>query len=156
MVNYSYFDHGETRWTLVTPTMDDPTLVVCPSCEKQAKVLPSSTTGYRLICAHCGFLENQAEPTCCLKWQEENPTDGHFGYALWLKTTCCGQTSWAFNQRHLDILESFVSAKLRQRRKDQQAGWKNSSLASRFPKWLKASKNRAEVMKAIIRLRKII
>ncbi|MDY6934102.1 MAG: hypothetical protein SVZ03_07755 [Spirochaetota bacterium] len=60
---------------------------------------------------------------------------------------------WAFNIRHLEFLESYVSARLREREKDERLGWHNSSLASRLPKWLKPAKNREAILKAIYELK---
>jgi hypothetical protein len=49
---------------------------------------------------------------------------------------------------NLQYLEDFVSAKHRQR--DPDVGtWMNNSLVSRLPKWLKAAKNRDQILKVI-------
>ena len=49
---------------------------------------------------------------------------------------------------NLQYLEGFFSAKHRQRNPNNET-WKNSSLASRLPKWLKLAKNREQILKAI-------
>jgi hypothetical protein len=72
--------------------------------------------------------------------------------SLWLQTPCCGHILWAFNYAHLSYLESYVEAEQRDRTQTTY-GWSNSSLASRLPKWMIASKNRDDVLKAIKKLR---
>jgi hypothetical protein len=57
------------------------------------------------------------------------------------------------NKAHLDFLDRYVSADLRERRPHEQYGWSNQSLASRLPKWLTSAKNRGEVQRSIERLR---
>ena len=56
---------------------------------------------------------------------------------------------WAYNDRHLDFLQRFVSATLRERRPV------HSSLVSRLPDWVKAAKNRAAVKTALGRLERM-
>ncbi|WP_409496634.1 hypothetical protein [Amycolatopsis sp. cmx-11-12] len=42
------------------------------------------------------------------------PVDPFFREPLWLRADCCGgNTLWAFHERHLDLIERFVAAKLR-------------------------------------------
>src|SRR3954470_8577627 len=96
-------------------------LVHCPRCEQCAQVVlkepvdinamkPSakySTLAYaerRLICPNCGYND---------EWQGRKVTvsvihDWFFERPLWLLTPCCGETLSAFNERHIDFLESFV------------------------------------------------
>ncbi|MEW9532434.1 hypothetical protein AB0B72_28180, partial [Microbispora sp. NPDC049125] len=41
--------------------------------------------------------------------------DPFFGLHLWLQTPCCGNVLWAYNIRHLDLLEGYIGADLRER-----------------------------------------
>ena len=59
---------------------------------------------------------------------------------------------FAFNARHLDWIEAFVAAGLRERRRGD--GMANRSIASRLPASVKAGKNREAVLRAIGRLRR--
>jgi hypothetical protein len=144
-----FTDNREHRFVICKPTLDDPTLVVCPKCGGMAKVFPfgeQPDLGYRVrvTCSSCSYVKDKKGTSKSMYWYDEDPTDGYFKYPLWLKTSCCGKSLWAFNKRHLDFLMSFVSAELRER--DQDAyGWANSSLASRLPKWIQASKNREQL-----------
>jgi hypothetical protein len=82
--------------------------------------------------------------------------DPHFGLPLWLQTPCCGDTLWAYNLAHLEFLDSLVGAELRGRGAlGGRSGWRNGSLASRLPRWLKAAKNRDEVLRGIAKLREL-
>ncbi len=74
--------------------------------------------------------------------------DWYFQEPLWLQTECCGETLWAYNEKHLEFIENYVAAKLRARIPNQ-----NRSLASRLPKWIKSAKNRDEILKAIGKLK---
>jgi hypothetical protein len=86
-------------------------------------------------------------------WHAENPTDGYFGADLWLQTRCVGRSLWAFNRRHLDILEGYVAASLRERERDEEWGWRNTSLASRLPTWMTSGSNRNAVLEGLRSLR---
>ncbi|WP_336212225.1 hypothetical protein [Nonomuraea sp. LPB2021202275-12-8] len=61
---------------------------------------------------------------------------------------------WAYNAEHLDFLERYVRAFIREREPNR-----NGSLASRLPAWLKDAKNRDAVLGCCatlrVRLRKV-
>lgn len=140
-------ENEEDRLSIITPTKDDPTLVCCPKCQSKAIVALHDDEA-RLSCASCGYNQKKSTEHRTFYWGAENPTDSYFDANLWLQTDCVGESLWAFNKRHLEYLENFVSAKHRQRNPNVDA-WINSSLASRLPKWMKAAKNREQVLKAI-------
>jgi hypothetical protein len=76
--------------------------------------------------------------------------DPFFRLPLWLTAECCGgHTLWAFNERHLDLLEAFVAARLRER----GTGPGGLTLVARLPTWLKRAKHRGEILRVIRRLR---
>ena len=140
-------ENQENRLSISRPTSDDPTLVFCPKCRSKAFVILHSDEA-RLSCLRCGHNQAKLAEQRTFYWGAENPTDSYFGASLWLQTECVGESLWAFNRRHLDYLENFVSAKHRQRNPNVDT-WLNGSLASRLPKWIKAAKNREQVLKAI-------
>jgi hypothetical protein len=74
--------------------------------------------------------------------------DWYFGLPLWLQISCCRETLWAYNYKHLEFIENYVSANLRERTPNL-----NKSVASRLPKWIKSAKNRDEILKAIKKLK---
>ena len=74
--------------------------------------------------------------------------DGRFGVPLWLRTECCGgHPLGANNEAHLDYLEAYVGATLRER-PDGPSG-----LAWSLSAWMKYAKHRDEVLRALGRLR---
>jgi hypothetical protein len=76
--------------------------------------------------------------------------DPYFQLPLWLTTQCCGgHTLWALNGAHLDLLEVYVTARLRER--GDVPG--SMSLVERLPAWVKSGRNRDEITRAIHRLR---
>jgi hypothetical protein len=55
---------------------------------------------------------------------------------------------WANNEAHLDYLESYIGAALRERR------WERPYALSRYlPSWMKHAEHREEVLRALARLR---
>jgi hypothetical protein len=71
--------------------------------------------------------------------------EARFGLPLWLMTECCGgEVLWARNEVHLDYLEAYVAASLRDR---------SGGLSMKLPTWMKRASNRDEVLRAITRLR---
>ena len=155
--NNSFLDSRVHRYELFIPTREDPTLVVCPCCQNKAKVLPlnDSNGGMRLSCERCGCAKEQKKSSTSFYWGDEMPTDGYFKLPLWMQVRCCGKILWAFNLRHLDLLESYVGARLRERRKDPKSGWRNASVVSRLPNWIKASGNRDKILQCLKKLRKL-
>lgn len=133
-------------------------LVVCPRCEKKAEVLikvepqPNQSALFlprRLSCLSCGYSKEWAGNSLAIRPNQ----DWYFELPLWLSIPCCGQLLWAYNEQHLDFLEGFVKARLRERSKDDPFGRSNQSLASRLPKWIQSAKNRDDVLKCISTLR---
>jgi len=96
---------------------------------------------YVLTCGHCGYPKSGNGPDCVSALD------------LWLQTPCCGQVLWALNEKHLDWLEGYVAATLRERKRSSEFGWSNKSLASRLPMWVKQAKNRSDILAGIGRLR---
>lgn len=137
----------------------DEILVVCPQCGQCARIIRQDAdtrplfAPRRCVCKHCGFTKDRAEGGVYHGWYRDPPRDGYFRFPLWLNTPCCDHMLWAFNRRHLELLEGFVSATLREQKQDPQWGWANSSAISRLPKWMIAAKNREQVLKAITRLK---
>jgi hypothetical protein len=142
--------------------------VCCPMCHRRAcvmripadekELLPGggsprfhrTFSARKFSCLHCGS-------TCF--WQGNvqrrgGPYDWYFRFPLWLQTSCCGEILWAFNEDHVRFLEQYVLAK--QRIKFHEEGRvRNGTLASRLPIWIKRAKNREEVTKGILRLKKL-
>ncbi|MEH2137943.1 hypothetical protein [Nostoc sp.] len=147
-------------------------LVRCPQCNGTAKILtvnseqssPSSIK--RITCQHCSYTKQQSKDgkrkATLLLWQNNYKAksncdyeilDHFFGLPLWLQTSCCGQVLWAYNEAHLNFLETYVQSRLRERLPDDTLGWHNGSLASRLPQWIKLMQHREKILQKIQQLK---
>ena len=122
----------------------DPVLVVCPRCAQRAVVRETGRSAARLTCSHCALSRESAD-------QPARPVDGtepRFGVPLWLRAECCGgHLLWASNTSHLDYLESYIGARLRERPPMP------SGLSWYLPGWMKRAGHRDEVLRTIGRMR---
>jgi hypothetical protein len=115
-------------------------MVRCPFCDSCAIVRcidPDNVDSFaprRFSCKACGSSKKWSEK----KIERSYTVDDYFHYPLWLQTSCCGETLWAYNLRHLEFIEAFVRAKLRERKPHELYGWSNPSLFSRLPKWIQS------------------
>lgn len=76
-------------------------------------------------------------------------TDRVFGLPLWLQTTIHGNVLWAYHYEHLQMLEDFISAKLRERGiSPRNTLRKNSTIFSRLPVFIQQG-NREVLLKSI-------
>ena len=138
MENSRFKDTGETIFDF-----SDCVLVECPRCRGCAKITGNPyKTNPKLVCEMCGLTD-------ILQITSYGDSAEYCGLSLWLKTGCCGNTLWAYNQKHLDFLEGYVSASIRERLPNI-----NQRLASRLPNWIKSANNRESILKCIIKLKK--
>ncbi len=140
----------------------DEFLVVCPKCGAMAKVLIDEAEFEKLSkrksleARNKFFAPRRLVCSNCLHRQIWNGTqitvgsnvDWYFKLPLWLEISCGGELLWAYNLEHLEMLEKYVAAKLRERTKKGR-----SSFLSKLPKWIKSAKNRDEILKAIQKLK---
>ncbi|MFD4570787.1 hypothetical protein ACFWNK_03310 [Streptomyces sp. NPDC058417] len=119
-------------------------LVRCPRCARLARL--ERRTGapdaqgrtrpeHRVVCRSCGLCRKPHA------WPE-----------LWLRTRTRRGEIWAYDLEHLDLLRRFVAADLRERAPWYEHGRKMTYVA-RLPAWIKSARHRAEVLRAIDRLR---
>lgn len=140
----------------------DHVLVRCPRCAGIAHVAPAASAAEdtapsvfarrRLVCRTCGLSRDAAGRGFRLFRGRGEATDPYFGLPLWLQTEVRPGRLWAYNPEHLELIRNFVQAPLRER-----APWdaqvKKMTLVARLPTWIKAAKNRDEVLRAIDRIR---
>ncbi|GGI11647.1 hypothetical protein [Gottfriedia solisilvae] len=142
-------------------------LVQCPECRSCARITtPNNAKGLinprymgheskRLQCIKCG-LTKEVHPK--RRWDnlwaythelfdEKQGLDWYFGLPLYLQIQCCGHKMWFFNFDHLSLVEKYIKKNIR------PSGLYYLSIESRLPKWMKLSKNREEVLKAITKLK---
>jgi len=81
-------------------------------------------------------------------------TDAIFGLPLWLQQEMGEDLFWAFNYEHLDMLEDYVRAKLRERGLQPRDTFrKSSSMVVRLPAFITGAHRRDEVLAMIGKLR---
>ena len=133
-------------------------LVVCPKCTSKAQVVPSVEWHSRnlhkverkVICSNCGFWDTKQPENGIMLYEDR---DWFFELPLYYTMETSQGTLCAYNDRHLDYLEDFVSAKIRARSELSDSGWRNKSQISRLPKWVKLAKNRKLIIAAIKKVR---
>jgi len=122
--------------------------VVCTNCEKKAiaKVVFENKIA-RLFCVHCGY--NKETTTALLKNGSIKMAAHHYFEAeLWLKAPFKNEVFWAFNDKHLEYLERYISAILREHK--ARTGF---TLLEKLPKFYHEAKNREDLLKIITKLR---
>lgn len=134
--------------------LSDEFLVVCPKCSGRGVVTPVASDKSkisdqlflprRFVCMNCMHRADWAGKQI----QIGAATDWYFKFPLWLKVPCCGETLWAYNSIHLETLEKYVSATLRERTKKGR-----NSFLSKLPKWIGLAKNRDEILRAIDKMK---
>lgn len=148
-------------------------LVRCPACVGCATVSRGvdarGVESVRCTCRHCGHAAHWKHRSYSVQYggrpgrlSSEGviwigaPCDWYFHHPLWLQADCSGETLWAYNEQHLDYLERYLAAKLRERATQPDEWVRNKSLVSRLPKWLIAARNREPALKAIKQLRETL
>lgn len=140
----------------------DEFLVVCPRCGQKAVVKPATEVlPPRFTCLNCGSVRQWTSDKKGVLFSKQSGTwpegqyalgdaaDPYFHLSLWLQTSCCGHTLWAFNLRHLQYLRDFVAAKDRHTPPRETKDPLNSLLTSRLPKWMQLARNRDAVLHGI-------
>lgn len=142
-----------------------PWLVSCPRCNERAAVTDTSDVP-TLSCPACGLVRSgpvhlavdglvvqstaprgawRRDRTPRVHWPEQHLEP----YELWLRRPCAGHVLWATNVEHLDYLESYVGAMLR-----EGTHVPHQKLHHKLPTWMKVAKHRDEVLRGIAELRK--
>lgn len=135
-------------------------LVRCPRCDRVAhsERRPGRTADARgrtyperrLVCRSCGLSRIDTGPHCGTRRPGQRCCPP--APALWLRAETRHGELWAYNLAHLDLIRRFVAADLRERAPWYDTGQK-MTLVARLPAWIKSAKNRAEILRAIDRLR---
>lgn len=122
--------------------------VICPSCKKMAITkVDFDTKIARLFCVHCGLNK---ETTTSLKENGaiETAANYYFDAELWLKSPYKNEEFWAYNDKHLNYLEQYISATLR-----EHGDRSHFTLLEKLPKFYHEAKNRESLLKIIEKLR---
>lgn len=121
--------------------------VVCPSCSKKAMAKVNfETKTARLLCLHCGCNK---ETTTSIKYGTINTAANHYFHAeLWLKAPFKNDVFWSYNDKHLEYLERYISATIREHK--DRTGF---TLLEKLPKFYHEAKNRESLLKIIAKLK---
>jgi hypothetical protein len=125
-----------------------PVLVTCDQCgdcatlRKFTFLRTKRQTARRgeCVCLHCGH-----------QWSVLADVAFFTAGPLWLKTSVHQNVVWVLNREHLDFLEHFIQADLREERMPERS---SRRLSSALPFWMLAAKNRDDVVRALKKLRK--
>lgn len=155
-----FYDTGQTIFDF-----GNEFLVECPKCGHCAKVINQSDKqiGFKVSfrCSNCGSNKSYTtfgpgvQTTKDVKRYSPRSVcigdayDWYFHYPLWLQIPCSKEILWAYNKDHLDFIQKYLQAGLRERGRRNDQGWHNASLASRLPMWMKIRKHRLQVLKAV-------
>ncbi len=123
-------------------------VVVCTSCAKKAMATVNFETKIaRLFCVNCGY--NKETTTILLKNSSlETAANLYFQADLWLKAPFKNDIFLAYNDKHLDYLERYIGASLREN-KDRS----HFTLLEKLPKFYHEAKNREGLLKIIQKLK---
>jgi hypothetical protein len=115
----------------------------CKNCKKPLHHGPR--------CRRCGTINNVKETNEILtkRYDMESGNDPYYGFKLVLQKDIGFKTLWFYNPDHLTYIESFLKAKIIE--KSTKAG--NNSIISRLPAWVKSSKTRDTLLKAIQKIK---
>lgn len=138
----------------------DRILVDCPACGGLAVIAPTEPPKFpdkpaydidflarRMTCTACGKVREQAHTAMGAL---ANPT---MGLPLRMRAQTRHGDLLAWNEAHLDYIETWLSGTLREETRPSGGGVRNRSIVSRLPAWAKAARNRDELLKAIAKAR---
>jgi hypothetical protein len=134
-------------------------LVRCRRCDHQAHLIrlcdsDLQLAGHRFVCKSCGGSRDWLRDSSgTITSPSSGPELRGFELSLWLQTRCCGEILWAYNLSHVEFLESYIGADLRERSRDSKWGWSNSSMQSRLPQWMLDAHRRDDVLSGLAKLR---
>lgn len=124
--------------------------------ESKTTITPPLSAPRRCVCPACGYLQD---------WPKDDigngigigreAVDRYFRLPLWLQTPCCDHTLWAYNANHRAYLEAYITATLREQTPTTHPN-RYRTLVSRLPVWMKSQQNRADVLKGLARLQRLL
>jgi hypothetical protein len=135
----------------------DRILVDCPACGGLAVIALEEDKGTEAIGWASERHHGARRLTCTACFHQRRApyqalSDPTMGLPLRLRGEARQGTLTALNEAHLAYIEDYVRDPLR-REAVEPGGIRNQSIASRLPRWVKAAKNRDEVLKLIARMR---
>ena len=121
--------------------------VVCPSCKKRAIAkVDFERCIARLFCVQCGY--NKETKTAITNGTVYMDAHYYFDAELWLKYSFKNDFFWALNDKHLEYLERYISATIREHKERT-----HFTLLEKLPKFYHEAKNREVLLKIISKLK---
>jgi transcription elongation factor Elf1 len=123
-------------------------LVICTLCEKEAIAkVDFETKSARLFCVNCGY--NKETTTTINKGAIQTSANHYFNAYFWLKAPFKNEVFCAYNYKHLAYLERYINASLREHKNRT-----HFTILEKLPKFYHEAKNREDLLKLIVKLRK--
>jgi hypothetical protein len=138
-----------------------PVLLRCPSCGHSAVCAPRPGSDVplwvrgcqpRLSCLSCGYTKDRDPDR--QGYTRSRPVDPFFGADLLLQDECVGHTLWAYNVCHLDLIDEYAAASLRERANLGDSRYQ--TMLEKLPAWMKSAKNRAAIARSVGRMRDLL
>lgn len=126
-------------------------LVICPVCKQKAVAKADyEIKSARLLCNNCGYNKDITTKSSMFGVMGNWVVAAHlyFDADLWLKAPFKDDFFFAYNNQHLDYLEKYISAGLREH-KDRT----HFTLLEKLPKFYHEAKNRESLLKLIHKLK---
>ncbi|MFK7049991.1 hypothetical protein FLACOL_00123 [Flavobacterium columnare] len=128
--------------------------VYCSSCTEKYEVKGVQTTKQvseiKVKCPHCNHSETVKaklkEIEFEFKFDIEGVRDPFYNCSLWYQQEFKQNVFWALNNDHINYLERYIVADLRERNSKWNGG---QTLVARLPKFVKEAKNRDKLLKII-------
>lgn len=123
-------------------------LIVCPSCSKKATtIVDFEACEAKLFCTHCSCIK-KITTKFNKNGSVEVAANRYFDAELWLQSSFKNDVFWAYNDNHLDYLERYISATLREHK--DRTGF---TILEKLPKFYHEAKNREGLLKIIAKLK---
>lgn len=122
-----------------------PILIECEKCRRCATLRKFNFPRGKVLrvaessCLHCGH-----------QWTAPAGPQFFTRGPLWLRTPCHKNVLWILNRPHLEFMEQFIGAELREERMEEVS---SRRLSSALPRWMLAGKNRSDVVRCLRKLR---
>ena len=122
--------------------------VVCPACAKKAIARADyQLNKARLFCVQCGY-NKELSTEIAKNITVNQPAHLFFDAELWLQAPFKNELFMAYNGKHMEYLEQYISAKLREH-KDRS----HFTLLEKLPKFYSKAQNRDGLLKIIAKLK---
>lgn len=126
-------------------------VVHCLGCNNKAiATVNFETKTAKLICTSCGYSKQENIYINIANQTPTMQTAAHlyFGAKLWLQLPFKNEIVWAYNYQHLDYLEAYIAATIR-----ESNNRTHFTLLEKLPKFYHDAKNRIALLKLMEKLK---